>query len=208
MTFTGFGPDAVSFFDDLARDNTRAFFDSHREIYTRAIRQPMEDLLGDAEAKYGAGRMMRPNRDVRFSPNKLPYRTEASMWAGTVGGVYLSLNASRIEAGGGLYEPTRDQLARARAAIDEQPLSAAELREILATATARGFEIAGPSLKTAPRGYDKNHPSIELLRLKHFAVLRRLPTEATRANIQQVWADVEPLIAWTEKYIGVAVSQP
>ncbi len=56
---------------------------------------------------------MRPNRDVRFSADKSPYKTSASLWAGTVGGVYLSLTAHHIEAGGGIYEPSRDQVARA-----------------------------------------------------------------------------------------------
>jgi uncharacterized protein (DUF2461 family) len=130
------------------------------------------------------------------------------MWAGTVGGVYLSLSATGIEAGGGLYDPTRDQLERARVAIDAQPLAATQLGKVLARLTECGFEIAGPFLKTSPRGYDKSHPSIELLRLKHFAALRRLPTDAGQDQIHHAWTDVEPLIAWTDRYIGPASPRP
>jgi uncharacterized protein (TIGR02453 family) len=203
-----FGPESTEFLAQLKADNTKAFFDGHRDVYTRAIRQPLEDLLAEAEARYGAGRVMRPNRDVRFSANKQPYRTEASMWAGTVGGVYLSLRADGLEVGGGLYDPTRDQLERARAAIDTQPLAASRLEAIVSALTATGFTMAGPSLKTAPRGYDKEHPHIELLRLKHFAALRTLPVDASRESIRDVWNGIEPLIQWADTFVGAALSWP
>lgn len=70
---------------------------------------------------YGPGRVMRPNGDVRFSQNKEPYRTSASMWAANVGGVYLSLGIDGLEVGGGVYAPARDQRERARAAIEPRP---------------------------------------------------------------------------------------
>jgi uncharacterized protein (TIGR02453 family) len=205
MTFRGFEPQAIDFLARLKADNTKAFFDAHRDTYVSAIRQPMEDLLAAAAEKYGSGRVMRPNRDVRFSKNKEPYRTNASMWAGRVGGVYLSLTLTGLEVGGGLYEPTRDQLLRARSAIDSRPSAAGELAAIIADLTSRGFSVAGPSLATAPRGYDKDHPHIALLRLKHYAAVVSLPTTAA---VFEAWAQVEPLIEWSEKYVGAALSWP
>ncbi|GGK93646.1 TIGR02453 family protein [Salinibacterium xinjiangense] len=207
MTFEGFDPAALRFFARLKRDNTKAFFDAHRDEYESSIRQPMEDLLGAAEEKYGSGRVTRPNRDVRFSPNKEPYRTNASMWAGAVGGVYMSLTLEGLEVGGGLYEPSRDQLKRARIAIDSRRLrGATALHDIVTKLTGDGFEIAGPSLKTAPRGYGREHPQIELLRLKHFAAIEKLPLSTSAARIFQSWTQVEPLIKWCGKYVGPAVS--
>lgn len=208
MTFTGFGPDASGFLKALTEDNSRQFFESHRAEYVNAVRQPLEDLLGEAETSYGPGRVMRPNRDVRFSADKLPYKTSASMWAGTVGGVYLSLSAQKLEVGGGIYAPTRDQLARARTAIDSGPAAAAQLREIIEALVAAGFEMAGPSLQTAPRGYDREHPHIELLRLKHYAALTTLPVETAPENIRNAWKAVEPLIEWDDTHVGVAQSWP
>jgi len=208
MTFDGFGANVLDFFARLKKDNTKAFFDANRGLYETTIRQPMEDLLAEAEAKYGPGKITRPNRDVRFSANKDPYRTTAAMWAGSVGGVYLSLTLEGLEVGGGLYDPTRDQLARARTAIDSQPLAAAKLTDIVADLTGQGFDMAGPSLKTAPRGYDKEHRSIELLRLKHFAALVKLPVDVPRATVFEAWEQVQPLSTWADKYIGPALSLP
>lgn len=105
MTFTGFGADASDFLSGLAEDNTKTFFEAHRDEYIASIRQPLEDLLGEVQDTYGPGRVMRPNRDVRFSADKSPYKTTASMWAGDVGGVYLSLSATGLEVGEGFTIP-------------------------------------------------------------------------------------------------------
>ncbi|WP_147304992.1 DUF2461 domain-containing protein [Subtercola boreus] len=208
MTFTGFGSDASAFLAGLAKDNSRQFFDAHRQQYDTAVRQPLEDLLGEAEKTYGPGRVMRPNRDVRFSPDKSPYKTNASMWAGSVGGVYLSLTADHLEAGGGIYEPSRDQLVRARTAIDSVPTAAAQLTEIIDALVSSGFEMAGPALKTAPRGYDRDHPDIELLRLKHYAALTTLPVDVAPDKIRDAWEAVEALIEWGDTHVGAAKSWP
>jgi uncharacterized protein (TIGR02453 family) len=164
--------------------------------------------LGWAEPAYGPGRVMRPNRDVRFSKDKAPYKTAASMWAGAVGGVYLSLHSTHLDVGGGVYGPSRDQLARARAAIDSQPEAAAKLSAIIDALTNTGFELAGPSLTTAPRGFDRDHPHIDLLRLKHFAALKQLPVTAKREDVLAGWKEIEPLIAWCDTYLGAPLSWP
>lgn len=196
------------FLRDLAANNSRDQFTANRAVCDRAIRGPLEDLTAAAQEKYGPGKVMRPNRDVRFSTDKSPYRTDASMWAGSVGGVYLRLSVTGIEAGGGLYEPTRDQLSRARDAIASQPLAATRLAAVLADLHSFGYRAAGPALKTAPKGYDRDDPNIELLRLKHYAAVTSLPTTASRADITDAWSKVEPLIGWTEQYVGPALSWP
>lgn len=201
MTFSGFGPDATAFLSGLKKDNSRQFFEAHRQDYVNAIRQPLEDLLGEAEVSYGPGRVMRPNRDVRFSANKAPYKTNASIWAGSVAGVYLSVTAEHLEVGGGLYSPSRDQLERARTAIDSVPLASSRLDEIVEALVSTGFELAGPFLATAPRGYARDHPSIELLRLKHYAALTTLPVTASPEMIRDAWHSVEELIAWVDRYV-------
>jgi len=201
-----FTSEAAAFFTGLDADNSKAFFEAHRDQYARAIRQPLEDLLGAAEPVYGPGKVMRPNRDVRFSANKDPYRTEASMWAGTVGGVYLNLNPERLEVGGGLYDPSRDQLERARGAIAERPGVAAELESIIQALEGDGFTLAGPSLKTAPRGMDPSHPAIHLLRLKHYAALRGMPIDTPPSDVLRTWRAMEPLIAWVDTHVGPALT--
>jgi uncharacterized protein (TIGR02453 family) len=151
---------------------------------------------------------MRPNRDVRFSADKSPYRLDASMWAGSVGGVYLRFSVDGIDAGGGLYEPSRDQLARARSAIAHQPGVAAQLSTILQELHAVGYDEAGSALTTAPKGYDKADPNIELLRLKHYAAVQHLPANATQAQVEAAWSGVDGLIAWIQQHVGPALSWP
>lgn len=202
-----FPPDAVRFLEDLAEDNGKPFFDANRHRYEQAVRRPLEDLLGEAERRYGPGRVMRPNRDVRFSPDKSPYRTTAGMWAGGgTGAVYLRLSRSGIDAGGGLYEPSRDQLDRGRSTIARGGRAAEELRRVLERLVARGFEVTGPSLRTAPRGYPRDHPEIDLLRLQHYAAVRPLPASATRHDVAAAWRAVEPLIAWVDAHVGPATT--
>lgn len=203
-----FSSESFEFLNSLADNNNREYFTANRAIYEEFIRGPLEELTAVAQVKYGPGKVMRPNRDIRFSANKSPYRTDASMWAGSVGGVYLHISRNGIEAGGGLYDPTRDQLARGRVAISGSPLASAELNHVVSELHGAGYEFAGPSLKTAPKGYDKEDPNIELLRLKHYAALRHVPMTSSRAEIEQAWAEVEPLIAWTGQHVGPALSWP
>jgi uncharacterized protein (TIGR02453 family) len=208
MTPPVFPPEAAELLKSLGENNNRDFFTANRAVYDRAIRGPLEELLSRAQDKYGPGKITRANRDVRFSPDKTSYRIDASMWAGPVGAVYLRLTATGIEAGGGLYDPTRDQLARARAAIAHKPTAAAELASILRDLHVAGFQDAGDSLATAPRGFDRDDPNIELLRLRHYAVLKYLPGTATDSDIDEVWAGIEPLIHWVAEHVGAAQSRP
>jgi uncharacterized protein (TIGR02453 family) len=204
MTFTGFSTAAGILLAGIAHDNTKAFFEAHRLEYIANIRQPLEDLLGEVQDLYGSGRVMRPNRDVRFSNDKSPYKTSAAMSAGSLGGVYLSVGATGLEVGGGLYNPSRDQLVNARNAITGRPVVAKHLGEIVGGLRRTGFVMAGPSLTTAPRGFDRDHPAIELLRLKHYAAVKQLPLEATPEAIRETWRAVEPLIAWCSQNVGAA----
>ena len=198
--FEGFGPGAARLLEALAQENTKAFFDAHRQEYDREIRLPLEDLLNDAQERYGPGRVMRANRDMRFTNDKSPYRTDASMWAGRVGGVYVRLSPDGLQAGGGLYSPSRDQLARARHAIATHHGAAVSLRA--AVAGLSGFTAAGPALKRAPRDYPIDHPEIDLLRMKHFAAVKELPATAEPAAVKDAWRAVEPLIAWADAHAG------
>lgn len=208
MASAFFPPEASEFLRELSSNNNREQFSANRAVYEHAIRGPLEELTAAAQEKYGPGKVMRPNRDVRFSSDKSPYRTDASMWAGSVGGVYLRLSVTGIEAGGGLYDPTRDQLSRARDAIAHQPLAAAQLAAVMGELRSSGYEEAGPALKTAPKGYDRDDPHIELLRLKHYAAVKSLPLTASRGDIDHAWSGVEALIAWCEQYVGPALSWP
>ena len=202
-----FGRGAAGFYRGLAADNSRAYFESRRDVYQRAIRIPLEDLADIAQERYGPGKVFRPNRDTRFSKDKSPYKLGGAMWAGRVGGVYAQISAAGVWAGGGLYEPSRDQLARAREAIAaSRGRAAGALRKAIDAAASGGLEFTGSPLKTAPRGYDREHPQIELLRLQRFAAMKRLPLKATQDDVVAAWRAVEPLLAWVERYAGAGAA--
>jgi uncharacterized protein (TIGR02453 family) len=192
-----FDDDLAGFFDGLRRNNNREWFDAHRAEWERVVRVPIERLLGEVEPKYGPGKVLRQNRDVRFARDKSPYRTSAAMVAGLM---YLRASDDGLELGGGLYRPTREQLDAARTVIDERPQAAA-LEEILDDLEGKGYSITGPSLRAAPRGFPRDHPRIELLRLQSFAALRRLPLRASRDVIIATWDETEPLIRWLRKWV-------
>lgn len=197
MTETPFSPALATFFRGLAAHNDTAWFEEHRGEWERHVRDPMESLLHEAERRYGPGRVLRQHRDLRFTPDKRPYREDTGL---TAGGVYLSAGVGGLQVGGGLYEPARAQLAAARTVIDERPQAAAALQHAVDELTDAGFELAGPPLKTAPRGYPADHPRIELLRMQHYAALVHLPLRSPLADIVSAWARVQPLVRWTVKW--------
>jgi len=203
-----FGRGAAAFYRGLAADNSREYFEAHREEYQRAIRVPLEDLVDFAQERYGPGKVFRPNRDTRFSKDKSPYKLGGALWAGRVGGVYAQISADGVWAGGGLYEPSRDQLARAREAITaSRGRAAGGLRAAIDAAASGGLEFVGSPLRTAPRGFDRDHPQIELLRMQRYAAMKRLPLKATRHDVVAAWEAVEPLLAWIERYAGPATGR-
>ena len=198
MSGAYFDDDLAGFFAGLRQNNNREWFDAHRDEWERVVRVPIELLLGDAEQQYGPGKVLRQNRDVRFARDKSPYRTSAARVAGLM---YLRASDEGLELGGGLYSPTREQLGAARTVIDEQPHAATALEKILDDLEGKGYTITGPSLRTAPRGFPRDHPRIELLRLQSFAALRQLPLSASRDVIGATWDETEPLIRWIRKWV-------
>ena len=197
VTCAFFGQSAARFLKALTV-NTKPFFDAHRAEYEREILTPLRELVAIAEPRYGPGRVMRQHRDFRFSGDRTPYRTTARMWAGGSGAVYLRLSTGGLEVGGGLCEPSRERLARARQAIAKDHDAAHQLAAAIHALADDGYELAGEPLKTAPRGFPPDHPHIELLRLRHYAALRHLPATATLDEIQRTWVGVQPVLNWIE----------
>jgi uncharacterized protein (TIGR02453 family) len=208
--FTGFGPGAVRFYEALAENNTRAWFVENRPWYEDDVRAPLEYLLDDLAAEFGEGRVFRPNRDVRFSRDKSPYKTNAAaVIEGPNGsqGLYVQLSASGLMVGGGAYALGGEELARLREAIDDDR-TGPELEGIVGDLRAAGAETgAHETLKTAPRGYPADHPRIELLRHKgiigwwEHPPRRWLHTAAARDRVAEGWRALAPLNAWLDAHV-------
>jgi uncharacterized protein (TIGR02453 family) len=215
--FAGFPPAAFRFYAELAddRNNDRAWFDANRATYEGAVRTPMEALLARAaDDGWGDGKVFRPNRDVRFSKDKRPYKHHCGAVIAFRDGSerasrYVQVDATGMMAGIGYWELSRDQVERFRRAVDD-PASGEELRSLVEQAREAGNDVLGSELKRAPRGYDPSHPRIELLRHKRLAVGRSWPvaswmhTPEAYARVTQLWRDGEPVATWLETHVGAA----
>lgn len=179
--FHGFGKDAVPFLAGLAKDNSKAYWESRRETYQAAIAAPLQALGNELEDQFGEPKIFRPYRDLRFTPDKRPYQEYARMgfWSPEThdGGLYLQLGADGLLLGSGWYEPGRDQLERFRALQDDAPKTRAldELTQELADA---GFPLSdGAPVKTAPRGWARDHPRIEWIRRTQLVASQTYPPD-------------------------------
>ncbi|GAA2704484.1 DUF2461 domain-containing protein [Actinoplanes palleronii] len=176
MTFRGWPVEALEFYEGLAADNSKTYWTKHLEFYEAQVRGPMLALLDELEPEFGPGKIFRPYRDVRFSKDKTPYKTHLGAWL-TDGG-YLQLSADGLAAGSGMYQMDPGQLARYRGAVAAAG-TGTELTEIIAATEKAGVKVVGHgSLKTAPRGYPKDHPRIELLRHKGLTTWHDWPPAA------------------------------
>lgn len=205
MAFKGWPAEAVEFYEGLAADNSKAYWQEHKAVYELSVKAPMEALLAELAGEFGEGRVFRPYRDVRFSRDKQPYKLNC---AAHLPGGYVSFSADGLFVGSGLYMPEAAHLQRFRAAVDDYR-SGSELDSILAGLRTNGYEVgAGGVLKTAPKGYPKDHPRIELLRHKGILMSKSWPMGAwlgTRKAKERVVAALEaarPLNSWLERYVS------
>lgn len=203
--FRGWRLDVAEFFDHLELDNTKSFWIAHKEFYEVSVVGPMQDLLAELATEFGDGRIFRPYRDTRFSLDKSPYKTTIA--AHNDAG-YISLSSDALGVGSGLYMPSPDQLARFRAAIADER-SGAKLESIVAGLRGKRIEVtAHESLKSAPRGYPKDHPRIELLRHKGLTAWREWPvgtwlaTAAPKRRVVEVLRATAPLRSWVNSNVG------
>lgn len=178
------------FLSDLGENNQRDWFQTNKPRYERAHQNVIafaDDLLAamnqhdHIETPTGKKALYRIYRDVRFSKNKSPYKSHFAggfrrATAALRGGYYFQLKPGATFVAGGFFGPNKDDLARIRQEIASDP---DELREILAQPGIRDTfgALRGSQLKTAPKGYDRDHPGIELLRHKSFILQREFSDE-------------------------------
>jgi uncharacterized protein (TIGR02453 family) len=210
--FQGFPPSAFEWFAGLERDNSRTYFSATRDVYETDVRDALEAMFDELREEFGGEvRMFRQNRDVRFSPDKSPYKTttygilQGARQARS--GLYAQLSARGLYAGSGLHVMARDQLERFRGAIADDRTGPA-LEQAVAHAQGAGLEVLGESLRTAPRGYPRDHPRIALLRRKALVAGRALPAadgiprDAALQHVASTWRGARPLNAWLDEHVG------
>jgi uncharacterized protein (TIGR02453 family) len=212
--FRGFAADAFAWFAGLEADNSRAYFSATRERYERDVKGALEALLDELAADFGGSpRVFRQQRDLRFTPDKTPYKTRTYGVLvdvpDTAAGFYAELASSGLYAGTGYYGMARDQVERYRAAVASDD-AGPELERAVAAARAAGLELAGRTLRTAPRGFVRDHPRIELLRHTSLFAGRRMPAEggigraAALEHVGGTWRAAAALDAWLDRHVGAS----
>jgi uncharacterized protein (TIGR02453 family) len=212
--FEGFGPKVQKWFKGLEADNSREYFTANRAFYEESIRDQMEALLTELSKKFGGEvKMFRQNRDIRFSPDKSPYKTNTYgvVYGSEIvaQGLYASISANGLFAGSGYYRMARDQLDRFREGVADDK-SGPELGKLVAKAERAGLEVWGESLATAPRGYPKDHPRIELLRRKNLTLGaslkagRGITREDGLQFVAKTWRAAAPVTGWLDHHVGAS----
>ena len=204
--FTGWKGDFRGFFLGLRVNNSKAYFEAHRKQYETQVKAPMLALLADLEPEFGPPhRVSRPNRDIRFSADKSPYKL--NIYADVERGGYVSLDADGLMVAGGRYMVDADQLKRMREAVADER-SGRRLVELVDELRRKGYDIGGLELKRVPPPYPQDHPRGELLRHKRLIYFKRWPlapwiaTPAACERVAEAWRDGAALNAWLNRYVG------
>jgi len=222
MAFKGFGPGAAKFFAELASNNERIWFEDNRDRYEREVIEPAfaftEELGTRLEALYpglrwslarnGSGSIMRIHRDLRFSRDKSPYKTNLGIifWIGEGKKIELPIFYFHLEPVksffyAGQHSFPREDLGRFRSAVDD-PRRGAALGRIMDALEAEGLPLfEEPELKKVPRGFEEEHPRALYLRLANIGVGRNFgKREIARADLPArcaaIAATARPLMDW------------
>jgi uncharacterized protein (TIGR02453 family) len=215
VTFAGLPADGLVFYEQLEADNTKVFWQANKHRYDESVKAPMAELSAELD-DFGPFHMFRPHNDVRFSKNKPPYKTQQGAYGESEGGAghYIQFSASGLMVGAGYYAMASDQLARFRAAVDSEVLGP-QLADLVADALRRNYTIGSiGELKTAPRGFPKDHPRIEILRrkgliaVKEFGVPPWIHQKGVVKRIRDAWVGVADLCAWLDTHVGPSTLPP
>jgi uncharacterized protein (TIGR02453 family) len=184
--FRGFPAQGINFLRQLKKNNDRDWFNARKPVFEEQVRQPMLELIRSVHADMlayapeyvgdPAKCIFRIYRDTRFSKDKTPYKTHiaAYLWRNGLGkdsGAGFYFYASPTEAGvaGGLYDPVPDQLLIVRHRIAADPDGFRHLFENRRMRKLFG-ELGGAALTRPPKGFDPDHPAIDLLKHKSFVL--------------------------------------
>ncbi len=206
------------FLKKLKKNNNRDWFLKNKNHYEENLRTPLKDVIAELgkifiNNKQGiqfnpAKAIFRINRDVRFSNNKEPYKT--NIGASFISyrhnkkdefpGLYLHIEPGNCFIGGGLYMPSSEQLRKIRESIKRDPNKFIKLTSAPSVKKYFG-ELAGEKLKRAPKGIAIDHPHIELLRLKQFIYIKRFKDADFQSGnlakkIQKEFEAMLPLVEW------------
>jgi uncharacterized protein (TIGR02453 family) len=221
-----FSRDLFEFLEELEQNNRREWFEENRARYERDVREPMLTFIADfaprlkkisskfvADPRPQGGSMFRIYRDVRFSPDKRPYKTHASARFSHVlardvhaPGYYVHLEPGNVFLGAGIWHPEPSTLTKIRDLIVQNP------RQWKKTADDPGlrklWELKGATLSRPPKGYDPTHPLMNDLKRKDFIAIASISeADALSPSFIERFAEVcgaaSPLMRFLAKALEI-----
>jgi uncharacterized protein (TIGR02453 family) len=221
-----FNESSLQFLKRLEKNNNRDWFQQHKQEYEDLVRSPALDFIADmgdtieslsphflAIPKKVGGSMMRPYRDVRFSRDKRPFKTNVGIQfrhflAKDVHapGFYLHIEPGNCFIGAGMWHPEAEPLAAIRRAIHEE--SGEWIRASRGKRFVSAFELSGDALRNPPRGYKKDHPLIEDLKRKDFIAFASLDdrlviTNALKSEVTRSFRTAVPFVQFLCKALEI-----
>lgn len=219
MSKNPFGRDLLQFLKELDRNNNRAWFDANRQRYEDSVREPALEFIRTmapglkkispyliASDKKVGGSMMRVYRDVRFSRDKRPFKTNLGIQFHHIEGkdvhapgLYFHVQPGNVFLGAGMWRPSPPALTAVREAIDRDGKSWKRVRD--GKRFRESWSLRGDSLKRAPRDFAPDHPMIEDLKRKdHIAVCDLREKDVMRPDlvdfVTRQYVRARSLLAW------------
>ncbi len=231
--FPGFPAETRLFLQDLRANNTREWFADNKPRYEEFVKAPAlhwvaamgerlksieSDIVVDTRAN-GSGALMRAARDTRFSKDKSPYKVNVAMmwWRGSGKkmqhpGFGMQITPDDIGLMVGMFHFAKPMLDAYRQAVLDEALGK-DLASVAKSIEAAGYQLSGSHYKTAPRGYDKDHPRVKWLRFNslHAGTHDIPPSLITTPRLIDVCFDhfskLAPILHWLvrvqERFGGV-----
>jgi uncharacterized protein (TIGR02453 family) len=201
----------LSFLETLANNNQKEWMDANKSWFLKIRAEFLEDVakvlrkMSDWESGLSNFQpkdcVFRQNRDVRFSPNKMPYKINLAAYFSLEGkkskgpGYYLHIQPGGSFLASGIWMPEADVLKKIRQEID---YSGAELEKIFNSNNFKGkYILSGEQLKTSPKGYESDHPFIHLLKFKSFEITYPISDEMINGEffentVPQIFKEMKP----------------
>jgi uncharacterized protein (TIGR02453 family) len=229
--FGGFRPEALGFLRRLRRNNRREWFERHRAVYESEIRGPMRALVEEMDVRLvplapeltgdPQHSIFRIHRDVCFSADKSPYKTNAACQfyhhdagrgagqdaEGAGAGLYFQIAEGQCFVAGGMWMPARPALEKIRDRIAESPEVVDRLLRAPGFRRRFGRLDEEDMLKRMPRGYREDHPAARWLRYRSFTASRMLTEREVQsprlpAILARDFAALVPLVRWINTALG------
>jgi uncharacterized protein (TIGR02453 family) len=224
MTFHGFSPETLQFFSELAFNNNKPWFDTHRADYDDFVLEPAREFvlaIGDRLKELAPNVMADPRvnksifriyRDTRFSRDKMPYKTHLALWFPVNQGgekfdhpgYYFHLESGNLMLGAGIHGFSQPLLKAYRDAVIDPELGSA-LGKAVKSVGDKGYSLGEKTYKRTPRGYDPDHKRAEMLLYSGLTTGKDLglPNELYNSNLIaycfQYFQEMAPIVDWLEK---------